>query len=101
MAVTEPHDQRAAGRVGGAGSPAGPTGDGPGLDRRLQAADPLAGVLSDDSAAVLVRRLAADVAGGVAPAVTSRRRRCRTTLVLLAAALLLCLAAASPVIAHG
>jgi hypothetical protein len=97
MAVTEPHDQRAAGRVGGVRSPAGPTGDGLDLDRRLQAADPLAGGLSDDSAAVLVRRLAADVAGGGAPVVTSRRR---TTLTLLAAALLLCLAAGSPVIAH-
>ena len=61
MAVTEPHHQRAAGRVGGARSPAGPTGDGPGLDRRLQAADPLAGVLPT-TRAVLVRRLAADVA---------------------------------------
>jgi hypothetical protein len=100
MALTEPHDQRAAGRAGGARSPAGPTGDGPSLDRRLQAADPLAGVLSDDSAAVLVRRLAADVAGGGALAVMLRRRRRRTTLALLAAALLLCLAAGSPVIAQ-
>ena len=56
MAVTEPHDQHAAARGGGARSPAGPTGQG--LDRRLRAADPLAGALSDDTTAVLVRRLA-------------------------------------------
>jgi hypothetical protein len=88
-------------RWAGAGSPADRSGDDPGLDRRLRAADPLAGVLPDDSSSVLVRRLAADLAGEDTPAVPSRRRRRRrTTLALLSAAVLLGLAVGSPGIAH-
>jgi hypothetical protein len=100
MRVTAPQDHRAPGGAG-ARSPVDPTGDDPGLDRRLRAADPLAGVLPDDSSTVLVRRLAADVVGDGTRALPSRRRRRRrTTLALLAAALLLCLAVGSPGIAQ-
>jgi hypothetical protein len=100
MRVTAPQDHRAPGGAG-ARSPVDPTGDDPGLDRRLRAADPLAGVLPDDSSTVLVRRLAADVVGDGTRALPSRRRRRRrTTLALLASALLLCLAVGSPGIAQ-
>ena len=99
MHVTVPNDHRAAGGAD-ARSPVEPTGEDPGLYRRLRAADPLTGVLPDDSSTVLVRRLAADVAGDGTPALPSRRRRRRTALTLLAAALLLCLAASSPGIAQ-
>jgi hypothetical protein len=99
MPVTAPKDHRAPGGAG-ARSPVDPAGDDPGLDRRLRAADPLAGVLPDDSSTVLVRRLAADVVGDGTRALPSRRRRRRTTLTLLAAALLLCLAVGSPGIAQ-
>jgi hypothetical protein len=99
MPVTAPKDHRAPGGAG-ARSPVDPAGDDPGLDRRLCAADPLAGVLPDDSFTVLVRRLAADVVGDGTRALPSRRRRRRTTLTLLAATLLLCLAVGSPGIAQ-
>jgi hypothetical protein len=97
--VTTNNDHPAPGGIG-AHSPADSTGDDAGLDRRLRAGDPLAGVLPDDRSTVLVRRLAAEVAGGGIPAVPSRRRRRRTALTLLAAAVLLCLAAGGPGIAH-
>jgi hypothetical protein len=69
------------------------------LDRRLRDADPLAGVLGDDHTAVLVRRLAAEVAGDGTPAARPRRRRRRTAIALLSAAVLVCLAAGGPGIA--
>jgi hypothetical protein len=69
MPVTIPQDHRAPGEAG-ARSPVDPTGDDPGLDRRLRAADPLADLLPDDWSAVLVRRLAADV-------VSDGHQRCR------------------------
>lgn len=96
--MTAPKDHRAPGGAG-ARSPV-PAGDDPGLDRRLRAADPLAGVLPDDSSTVLVRRLAADVVDDSTRTLPSRRRRRRTTLTLPAAALLLCLAVGSPGIAQ-
>jgi hypothetical protein len=91
MPVTAPQDRRRA---------ADPTGDDLGLDRRLRAGDPLAGVLPDDAAPVLVRRLVADVAGDGAAAPPLRRRRRRRTALILLAAALLCLAAGSPGIAQ-
>jgi hypothetical protein len=98
--MTAPQDHRAAGEAG-ARSPVDPTGDDSGLDRRLRAADPVAGVLPDDRSTVLVRRLAADVASDGTPAMPSRRRRRRrTAIALLSAAVLLCLAAGSPGIAQ-
>ena len=95
--MTVPHDHRAAGGASDR-SPVDPTGGDPALDRRLRAADPLAGVPPDDSSTVLVRRLAADVAGDGTP--SRRRPRRRTALALLAAALLVCLAAGSPGVAQ-
>jgi hypothetical protein len=66
MPVTVPNDHPPAGGAS-ARSPVGPTGDDPGLDRRLRAADLLAGVLPDDASTALVDRLAAEVAAGASP----------------------------------
>ena len=96
--MTAPQDHRAAGGVG-ARSPVDPTGDDSGLERRLRAADPVAGVLPDDASTALVRRLVVDVASDGTPAMPSRRRR-RTAIALLSAAVLLCLAAGGPGIAQ-
>jgi hypothetical protein len=97
--VTVPYDRPPAGGAS-ARSPVDPTGDDPGLDRRLRAADPLADALPDDASTALVHRLAADVAAGALVPWSRRRQRRRATLTLLAAALLLCLAAGTPGIAH-
>ena len=48
MPVTAPNDRPPAGGAS-AHLPVDPTGDDPGLERRLRAADPLAGVLPDDA----------------------------------------------------
>jgi len=98
--VTVPKHHRAPGEAG-ARSPVDSTGEDSGLDRRLDAADPLTGLLPDDASTVLVRRLAADVVSDGTPAAPSRHRhRRRTALALLAAVLLLSLAAGSPGVAH-
>ena len=97
--MTAPNDHPLAGGAS-AHLPVDPTGDDPGLERRLRAADPLAGVLPDDASTALVRRLAADVAAGALVPWSRRRQRRRATLTLLAAAILLCLAAGTPGIAH-
>jgi hypothetical protein len=99
MPVTVPNDRPPAGGAS-ARSPVDPTGDDPGLDRRLRAADPLADALPDDASTSLVRRLAADVAAGALVPWSRRRQRRRATRTLLATALLLCLAAGTPGIAH-
>ena len=99
MPVTAPNDHPPAGGAS-AHLPVDPTGEDPGLDRRLRASDPLAGVLPDDASTALVRRLAADVAAGALVPWSRRRQRRRATLTLLAAAILLCLAAGTPGIAH-
>jgi hypothetical protein len=99
--VTEPRDHRDA---GGAAAPsaAAPalSADQVGLERRLRAADPLAGRLPDERSTVLVGRLAADLAAGTPAAARRPQGRRRTTIALLAAALLVCLALASPGIAE-
>ena len=100
MPVTAPNDHPPAGGAS-AHLPVDPTGDDPGLERRLGAADPLAGVLPDDASTALVRRLAADVAAGALVPWSRRRQRRRATLTLLAAAILLCLAAGTQVSPTG
>ena len=99
MPVTAPNDRPPAGGAS-AHLPVDPTGEDPGLERRLRASDPLAGVLPDDASTALVGQLAADVAAGALVPWSRRRQRRRATLTLLAAAILLCLAAGTPGIAH-